>query len=92
MNLNHDFVQEWKFSKNQKKISKWNTFSPNSGEDQKKGSLSKIEHFFLQIQVKSKKKQKKDFHKNRTLFPQIYTLTYCTPIQIIEGDADVDHS
>ena len=51
------------------KYSNGTLFSPNSGEDKKKRSSSKIEHFF----------------------PQIYTLR-CTPIQIIEGDADVDHS
>ena len=69
MNLDHDFVQVWKFSEDQKKISKWNTFSPNSGVDQKKRSSARIEHFF----------------------PQIYTIRF-TPIQIIGGDADVDHS
>ena len=37
------------------------------------------------------KTKKKIFHKNRTLFPQIYALR-CTPIQIIGRDADVDHS
>ena len=45
MNLDHDFVQVWKFS-----------------EDQKK---KQMEHFFPQIQVKTKKKV---FIKNRTLF------------------------
>ena len=49
MNLDHDFVQVWKFSDDQKKKSKWNTFFPK------------------------------------------FTLR-CTPIQIIGGDADVDHS
>ena len=46
MNLDHDFVQVWKFS-----------------EDQK---IKQMEHFFPQIQVKTKKK-KKVFIKNRTL-------------------------
>ena len=69
MNLDHDFVQVRKFSEDQK-ISKWNTFSPNSGEDPpKKRSSTRKEHFF----------------------PKIYTLR-CTPIQILGGDADVDHS
>ena len=61
MNLDHDFVQVWKFS-----------------EDQKKNK--QMEHFFPQIQVKTKKKV---FRKN-IVFPQIYTLR-CTPIQIIGG-------
>ena len=46
MNLDHDFVQVWKFR-----------------EDQKN---KQMEHFFLQIQVKTEKK--KVFIKNRTLF------------------------
>ena len=39
MNLDHDFVQVWKFSEDQKikgLHQKKNTFSPNSGEHQKK--------------------------------------------------------
>ena len=43
-------------------------FSLNSGEDQKKRSLTRIEHFFPKFTLR------------------------CTPIQIIGGDADVDHS
>ena len=49
MNLDHDFVQMWKFSEDQKKKKKKQMehfFSPNSGEDQKKRSSAKIEHFF----------------------------------------------
>ena len=45
MNLDHDFVQVWKFSEHKKKM--------------------QMEHFFAQIQVKTKKKV---FIKNRTLF------------------------
>ena len=41
INLDHDFVQVWKFSEDQKK----------------KRSSSKIEQFFPQIQVKTKKKR-----------------------------------
>ena len=38
MNLDHDFVQVWKFSEDKKKVFIKNRtlFSPNSGEDQKK--------------------------------------------------------
>ena len=38
MNLDHDFVQVSKLSEEQNKglHQKWNTFSPNSGEDQTK--------------------------------------------------------
>ena len=43
-------------------------FSPILGEDQKKRSSARIEHFFPK-----------------------FTLS-CTPIQIIGGEADVDHS
>ena len=41
------------------------------------------------MQMKTKKKRSST--KTEHFFPQIYTLR-CTPIQIIEGDADVDHS
>ena len=68
MNLDHDFVQVWKFSEEQKKKAN--------------GTL------FPQNQVKTKKKV---FIKNRTLFFHKFTLR-CTPIQIIGGEADVDHS
>ena len=46
MNLNHDFVQVWKFREDQKKKSKWNTFSPKSGEDQKKKVFNKNRTLF----------------------------------------------
>ena len=69
MNLDHDFVQVWKF-----------------GEDQKKSANGTI---FPQIQVKTKKKRSST--RIEHFFPQIYTLR-CTPIQIIGGYADVDHS
>ena len=36
INLDHDFVQVWKFSEDQKKMQMEHFFSPNSGEDQKK--------------------------------------------------------
>ena len=67
-------------------------FSPNSGEDQKKRSSSKTEHFFSpNLGEDQKKKKKKDFIKDRTLLFPKFTLR-CTPIQIIGGHADVDHS
>ena len=51
MNLDHDFFQVGKLSEDQKKglHQKWNTFSPNSGEDQKnkKRSSPNMEHFFF---------------------------------------------
>ena len=68
MNLDHDFVQVWKFGEDQKKMQMEHLFSANSGEDQKK-SL---------------------YQKSNTFFPK-FSLR-CTPIQIIGGDADVDHS
>ena len=91
MNLDHDFVQVWKFSEDQKKMQMEHLFSPNSGEDQKKRSLSKIEHFFSPISGEDQKKKKKVLSKNRTLFFPKFTLR-CIPIQIIGRDADVDHS
>ena len=61
MNLNHDFVQEWKFSEDQKKRSSLKIeqfFSKIQVKTKTKKSSSKIEHFFPQIQVKTKKKEK----------------------------------
>ena len=49
MNLDHDFVQVWKFSEDKRKMQIEHFFSSNSGEDQKK-------------------RKKKVFFKNRTLF------------------------
>ena len=66
MNLDHDFVQVWKFSEDQKKNANGTLFSPNSGEDQKKqkkSTSSKVEPFFPQIQVKTEKKTKKGLHQ-----------------------------
>ena len=49
MNLDHDVVQVSKLNKDQKKVfTKNGTFSPNSGEDQKKKRSSpKMERFFF---------------------------------------------
>ena len=41
MNLDHNFVQVWKFSENQEKNATGTLFSPNLGEDQKKGVFIK---------------------------------------------------
>ena len=51
MNLDHDFVQVWKFSEDQRKKFKWNIFSPRIQvkTKKKKRSSSQIEHFFPQI-------------------------------------------
>ena len=49
MNLDHDFVQVWKFSEDQKKKANGALFSPNSGEDQKKGLQQEQNTFFSQI-------------------------------------------
>ena len=57
-------------------------FFPQIQVKTKKRPSSKIDHFFPKIQVKTKKKRSSI--KNRTLF--------CTPVQIIGGDADVDLS
>ena len=74
MNLDHDFVQVWKFSGNQKKKSERNTFSPNSGEDQKKVFIKNRTLFFHQIQVETKKKRSSTRIEN--FFPQIYAQMY----------------
>ena len=47
MNLDHDFVQVWKFREDQRKKCKWNIFSPRiQVKTKKKRSSSQIEHFF----------------------------------------------
>ena len=85
MNLDHDFVQVWKFSEDQKKNANGTHFFSNSGENQKKRSSSKIEHFFPQIQVKTK-----TTNKNRTLFSPNFR-SDVHPFKLL-WCADVDHS
>ena len=47
MNLNHDFVQVWKFSEDQKKNANRTLFLPEfRGRPKKKRSSARIEHFF----------------------------------------------
>ena len=106
MNLDHDFVQVWKFSEDQKKANgtlfpqiqvktKKKVFIKNIylhqtlfphiqvKTKQKKRSSSKIEHFFPQTQVKTKKRKKRSLTRIEHFFP-IFTLRR-TPIQIIGG-------
>ena len=81
MNLDHDFVQVWKFSEDQRKVQTEHFFSPNSGEDQKK-VFSKNRTLFLPgFRWKPKKKDLQQ--ENNTFFPK-FTLR-CTPFQIIGG-------
>ena len=88
MNLDHDFVQVWNLVKTKKKC-KWNTFFPKfRWRPKKKEVFIKIEYFFSQFQVKTKKKVLET--RLEHFFLQ-FSLR-CTPIQIIGGDADVDHS
>ena len=51
MDLDHDFVQVWKFNEDQRKKCKWNIFSPRIQVKTKKKRKvsSQIEHFFPQI-------------------------------------------
>ena len=61
-------------------------------EDQKKKPSPKLEHFFPQIQVKTKKKV---FTKNAILFfPEFKWIptVKCTPASNYRGDADVHHT
>ena len=54
-----------------------------------------MEHFFPQIRVKTKKKNKKVFTKNRTLFPPNSSgrlRSDAHQSQIIGGDAGVHHT
>ena len=79
MNLDHVFFQVSKLNEDQ----------------QKKRSSPKMEHFFPQIQVKTKRKKKKVFTKNGTLFSSNSSgllRSDAHQSQIIGGDADVDHT
>ena len=55
-----------------------------------------MEHFFPQIQVKTKKKEKKGLYRKRNTFsPLIQVDTYAqmyTRVKLLGGDADVDHT
>ena len=65
-------------------------FSPNKSEDQKKKVFFKNRTLFL---PDFRWRPKKVFGKNRTLFSlNLRSAVQCTPIQIIGGDAEVDHS
>ena len=89
MNLDHDFVQVSKLSKDQKKIFTKNgtLFSSNSGKGQKKILTKNGTHFFYQFQAKTKKK---GLHQKWKTF---WTPTLrCTPELNYWGDADVDHT
>ena len=65
MSLDHDFVQAWKFSEDQKKAN-GTLFFPNPGEDQKKNKVFiRNRTLFPQIQVQTKKK---GFHQKYNTF------------------------
>ena len=49
MNLDHDFVQVWKFSVDQKKMQLEHFFPQIQVKTKKKRSSSKIEHFFPKL-------------------------------------------
>ena len=77
MNLNQDFLQVSKLSEDQKK----------------RRSLPKMEDFFPQIQVKTKKK---GLHQKwNAFFPRIEVET-CAQVQtrakLLGRDADIDHT
>ena len=82
MNLDHDFVQVWKFSEDQKKNANRTLFSPNSGEDQKKRSSPKIEHFFSPILGKDQKKKGLQQEKN-TFSPNLRSAVH--PFKLLGG-------
>ena len=81
--------------KTPKKNANGTLLSQNSSEDQKKKKKKKVfinvEHFFSPKSGEDQNKEKKVLNK-RTLFSPNLSLDVCIPIQIIGGDADVDHS
>ena len=89
MNLDHDFVQVWKFSEDQKKNANRTLFFPEFRWRPKKRVSSKIEHFFSPILGEDQKKRSSA--REEHFFPK-FTLR-CTPFQIIGGGyAEVNHS
>ena len=82
MNLDHDFVQVWKFSEDQKKNANRTLFLPRIQVKTKKKVFSKIKRFFSPILGEDQKKKKKENlqHEKNTFF-SIFTLS-CTPFQI----------
>ena len=74
MNLDHDFVQVWKFSENQKKNANRTLFLSEfrwRPKKRKKRSSSKIEHFFSPILGENQKK-KMSLARIEHIFPQMY--------------------
>ena len=57
MNFDHDFVQVWKFSKDQKTMQMEHFFPQIQMKTKKKGLHQKWNAFFPQIQVKAKKQR-----------------------------------
>ena len=75
MNLDHDFVQVWKFSEDQKKNANRTFFLPEfKWRPKKKRSPSKIEHFFSPILGEHQKKRSSA--RIEHFFPQIYAQLY----------------
>ena len=70
MNLDHDFVQVWKFSEDQKNTN-GTLFFPQIQvkTKEKQRSASKIEHSFSQIQVKTKKKKSSSLKIEHFFYP-----------------------
>ena len=67
MNLDHDFVQVWKFSEDQKKAN-GTLFSPKSGEEQKKLFIKDRTLFSPNLGEDQKKRSSS---KIEHFFPQI---------------------
>ena len=83
MNLDHDFVQVWKFSEDQKKNKQIKHFFPQIQVKTKKEKKVFIKNRILfspnsgeDQKINKKKNKKKVFNKNRTLFSQIYAQMY----------------
>ena len=87
MNLDHDFVQVWKFSEDKRKMQIEHFFSSNSGEDQKKRKKKvffKNRTLFLPDFRWRPKKKEKVFCKNTTLFfPNLRSAVH--PFKLLGG-------
>ena len=76
MNLDHDYVQVWKFSEDQKKKKQMEHFFSQIQVKTPKKSSSKIEHFFSPNSGEDQKKKKRSSTRTEHFFPQIYDQMY----------------
>ena len=83
MNLDHDFVQVWKFSEDQ--INANGTLFSQIQVKTKKRSSLKIEHFFYPNSGEDQKKKKRSLSKIQRFFPQFLLRCTVHPFKLLGG-------